>query len=291
MNNTVKEVIRALTPYGILKFYSTVRQNTDRLKKRDLLNFDIHLTDHCNLNCKGCEHFSPIAENKFLDINIFEKDCIRLNKLTGGIINFVSLVGGEPLLHPQINDFIILTRKYFSKGTIYIITNGLLLDKQPDNFWEACKENDITIIISVYPVKIDYLQIKSKIDAYGIKLFFWGDPIKESKDWRKLKIDLLGKQNSRLSNFLCYASNNCFQLVEGKLFKCWRIAYIHYFNRTFGKNLKISHHDYIDIYAEDDINEILDKIRKPVPFCRYCDMIHTANTEWQQSKKEITEWT
>ena len=287
----IKKVIKAFIPYGLLFVLRKVIHNCIRLRQRKLLRFDIHLTDHCNLNCKGCEHFSSIAGKKFLDIKKYEQDCMRLNKLTGGSIEDISLLGGEPLLHPQIIDFMVLTRKYFPSGMIRIITNGLLLEKQPDIFWEACKENDITITISVYPVKINYLYIKAKTDTYGIKLVFWGDPINESKYWRKLRIDLRGRQNPWISNFLCYASNGCFQLVDGRLFKCWRIAYIHYFNRAFGKELTISHRDYVDIYKENDLNKILGILRKSAPFCRYCDMVHKIDVEWQQSKKEIAEWT
>ena len=291
----VKKVIKGFLPHGIIVIRDLYRDiiaaNSIRLKPRKLLRFDIHLADHCNLKCAGCEHFSPLAEEKFLDINVYEQDCIRLNKLTGGSIEDISLCGGEPLLHPQIIDFMILTRKYFPNGMIRIFTNGLLLAQQPEIFWETCKENDIAIYITVYPVKINYFYVKEKADAYGIKFVFWGgDPINEKTNWRKLKIDLKGKHNPHISNFLCYSSNYCFQLVEGKLYKCWRIAYINYFNQTFGKELKTSDDDYVDIYKTDDINTILDKLRKPAQFCRYCDMVHTEDVEWQRSKKEISEW-
>jgi MoaA/NifB/PqqE/SkfB family radical SAM enzyme len=286
----LKKAIKAVVPYGILVIWWKILSNSTRLKQRELLRFDVHLADHCNLNCKSCEHFSPLSEKKFLDINVYEKDCIRLSKLTGGIVDDISLLGGEPLLHPLIVDFMIISRKYFPIGMIRIITNGLLLAQQPDTFWKACKENNIAIYISVYPVKINYFHIKEKTDEYGIKLVFWGDPFNESKDWRKLKIDITGKQNRWASNFFCYASNYCFQLVNGKIFKCWRIAYIQYFNKTFGKELKVTNRDYFDIYKINNIEEILKKIKKPAPFCRYCDMIHPALKEWEQSKKEIEEW-
>ena len=50
-----------------------------KLKKRKLLKnnhspfLQIHLTEHCNLNCKSCAHFSPIAKEHFVDINILEE--------------------------------------------------------------------------------------------------------------------------------------------------------------------------------------------------------------------------
>jgi MoaA/NifB/PqqE/SkfB family radical SAM enzyme len=287
---TIKKLIKCFIPYGILVIKGKIMSNVIRLKPRKLLRFDVHLTDHCNLNCKGCEHFSPLSGNKFLDINIYEKDCMQLNKLTGGIIEEIALIGGEPLLHPLIIDFITITRKYFPVGMIFIITNGLLLAQQSDSFWEHCKDNNIAIYISVYPVRINYFLIKEIADRYSVKLVFWGDPINLTKEWRKLKIDIQGRQNPWLSNFLCYASNGCFQLVNGKIFKCWRMAYIDLFNEVFKKELKISERDYVDIYKTTNVEDILKKLRKAVPFCRYCDMIHSRNEEWQRSKKEINEW-
>jgi MoaA/NifB/PqqE/SkfB family radical SAM enzyme len=232
-----------------------------------------------------------LADEKFLDINVYEKDCIRLNKLTGGIVEFIGILGGEPLLHPEIIDFIILSRKYFPVGRIVIVTNGILLEKQPESFWEICKNKNIEIIISVYPIKINHFTIKEKADRCGVKIIYWGDPLNMTKEWRKLKIDLSGKQNKKLSNRLCYASNTCFQLVNGKLYKCWRIAYAKYFNKSFNQSLDIEKEYGIDIFAAQSIKEILKKLEKVSQFCRYCNMTEPERgLEWKQSRKEITEW-
>ena len=29
---------------------------------RRKMSFEIHLAEHCNLNCKGCDNYSPVAE-------------------------------------------------------------------------------------------------------------------------------------------------------------------------------------------------------------------------------------
>ena len=42
------------------------------------ISFEYHLNDHCNLNCKGCDHFSPLAEEKFTNYEQFEKDMFSL---------------------------------------------------------------------------------------------------------------------------------------------------------------------------------------------------------------------
>jgi hypothetical protein len=33
-----------------------------------------HIVDHCNLNCIGCSHFSPLAEKWFEDFETFKLD-------------------------------------------------------------------------------------------------------------------------------------------------------------------------------------------------------------------------
>ena len=51
----------------IAKLKNKINQITDidnRLKKEEkfipspTLQFEVHLTEHCNLNCKGCDNFS-----------------------------------------------------------------------------------------------------------------------------------------------------------------------------------------------------------------------------------------
>ena len=79
-----------------------------------LLCFEVHITEHCNLNCKGCYHFSPLAKEEYLDINEFERDLRRIYELCGDNVERITLLGGEPLLHPDINRFIEVTRKIYA---------------------------------------------------------------------------------------------------------------------------------------------------------------------------------
>ena len=41
---------------------------------KNQIRFIVDIVDHCNLNCKGCGHFSPLASESFLDIETFEND-------------------------------------------------------------------------------------------------------------------------------------------------------------------------------------------------------------------------
>ncbi|MDR2803826.1 MAG: radical SAM protein, partial [Treponema sp.] len=255
-----------------------------------------------NLNCIGCSHFSTLAPEQFIDIEKYEDDCKRIAVLSGGDIRHINLLGGEPLLNPHLTDIIKISRSYFPECTIRIVTNGLLLKNQPDEFWECCRINNVIIAISVYPVNIDYNFIFSKMEKHNVQIAFATDSKFLSKGdkelpfdhhdikWRKVPIDIGGGQNPSKSNALC-TMTPCYQLVEGKICKCPRVAYVKFFNSYFNVNLKVTEDDYIDIYEAKTIDEIQNKLRKPVPFCRYCNMDGQPQyIKWKTTKKEISEW-
>ncbi|GHV64723.1 hypothetical protein FACS1894199_03650 [Bacteroidia bacterium] len=237
-----------------------------------------------------------------MDITVYEKDCKRISELTGGKIAEIRILGGEPLLHPNVAAFLEITRKYFpfmdaSKGTgvIELVTNGILLPKQKEQFWKTCKDNNIRIFISEYPISIDKEYIKAQSEKYGVQIKMHEGVKKQTgssfQQWIKTPIDLEGKQNNKNSFGKCFLGGTCFQLVDGKIYKCARIAYIKLFNEKFNKNLIVSEGDYIDIYKAHNIDEILEALTEPAPFCRYCKVEEmTWTNEWRITTKEISEW-
>jgi MoaA/NifB/PqqE/SkfB family radical SAM enzyme len=261
-----------------------------RLSKRQTLRFDIHLTDHCNLKCKSCLHFSPLAQEVFQDINILERDCKRLAELTGGYVADICVLGGEPLLHPNITKCLDIARKYFPLNRIYIVTNGLLLQKQTDEFWENCVKNNIDIEVSLYPVHLDLGEIRKTAEKHGVKLGMRRAPSSQTRTWLRQTLDLEGKQNPGRSYKLCELANFCIQLVNGKLYQCETTAFVKYFNSYFNKHLEINEQDYVDIYKVKNLDEILEFLHKPTPFCKYCKTKDVDFVKWESSKKDLNEW-
>jgi molybdenum cofactor biosynthesis enzyme MoaA len=96
----------------------------------------VYAAQHCNLNCKCCTAFSPIAEEHFLDIETYKNDMENLSKLTSQKLASFYVTGGEPLLHPHITEIFDIAREYFPETPISFMTNGLLLLKIPEMFWE-----------------------------------------------------------------------------------------------------------------------------------------------------------
>jgi MoaA/NifB/PqqE/SkfB family radical SAM enzyme len=266
------------------------RLKKEAVKKRKVLRFQVMLCEHCNLNCKGCLLFSPISTEKYLDPVSYEKDCERLSTLTGGIIENIELLGGEPLLHPEIIKILEITRKNFT-GPVNILTNGLKLASMGSEFWAACQKNAITIAITGYPIKIDHEKIEQTAAEYNIPLEIRGFE-QRTAIWRKIPYDLQGKQNA-YDNFLsCVPSNFCIMLKDGKISTCGQAFMAIRFNEYFNKNMEIVKENFIDIYKASSLDEILEFVRHPIPFCRYCGIKKGKHgIKWEISKKEITEWT
>lgn len=84
-----------------------------RITPRPSLFFDIEVTEHCNLNCKSCGSFAPLADEEYIDIDELDRDLRRLSELSDGEVHHINILGGEPLLHPEIARIVEMVRHYF----------------------------------------------------------------------------------------------------------------------------------------------------------------------------------
>ena len=275
------------------KAVNKIESQIEKITPRTKLRVGIDIVDHCNLNCKGCDHFTPLAKEKFLDIKDFRKDIERLSILTnqGAFIEEFSLLGGEPLLHPDIIHFLEISRNAFPYAeNIFIITNAILLPSMGQDFWEACKKYSITILITKYPIKIDYPKIEEKALNNGVKIIYFNkeEVIKTSY---KIPLDLEGKQDTRKNFLNCHHANHCITLKDGRIYTCTIAPSINHFNEYFNYKLPISENDSIDIHKAGSLQEILNFITHPIPFCAYCNVQgRSYGNKWEISKKEISEW-
>ena len=252
--------------------------------------FEIHLTEHCNLNCKGCSHFSPLAPKEYMDIHSYENDMKRMSELFDEEILTIRLLGGEPLMHPQVNEFIKTASFYFPNAYRELITNGILLLKQPESFWEICRTTNTVINITRYPVPLNWSLIKETATNRNVKLDIF--PPHNTKTFRKNVYDLTGSQDMCLSHASCNLFGVCCQLFYGKLYVCSISAYFRHFNNYFKLGIPSADRDSLDIYKIKDKEELYDFITAPVPCCKYCDIKNQVfDVKWGHSKKNIKEWT
>ena len=86
--------------------------------------FETHITEACNLKCRGCSHFSVFAKPKHKDLDEFEREYKRLSEIEE--VGIMRLMGGEPLLNPNFMEYLRIARKYFPDTYIALVTNGIL---------------------------------------------------------------------------------------------------------------------------------------------------------------------
>lgn len=253
--------------------------------------FQIHIVEHCNLKCRGCYHFSSLAKEEYLLVDEYGRDIQRLGELFNGSIDEILLLGGEPLLHPQVTEFFHLSRKYMPNCELKILTNGLKLCNMSEAFWKAVREEEVQIWVTKYPVDFDYQKAERIAKEHDCELFYFNqEPV---RTLGHQPINLEGNRDYIKNWQSCYRANECVDLKHGRIFPCIIPAEIKPFNEYFGKNLQVCEEDYVDIYEVKTAMELLEKLERPILFCRYCnrDNISVFGCRpWSQTSYDIREW-
>lgn len=314
--------VTGLSMIGLGMKAINIKENNDNnnyeMGKYLLSKLTINITDHCNLNCKSCDTFSPLASPFYLNPQKLKSDLECFCKIVeSNSIKKIGLMGGEPLLNKNLSYIINICRFYFPETVILLVTNGILLKEMNNYFWEILRKNNIILSVSVYPINIDFKEIKDLADSNGIKVYFnkikydgntydyvtknklkgdnkfiFPDNIEYSEMiWQKPLLDLKGKQNPKVSFNKCHNKKLVYtMLVNGKIYCCYMASQIHHFNNFFNTNLKITNKDFLDIYKVKKIEEIWDFLETPPQFCRNCKYAHYDEIEWDFSQKDIKEW-
>jgi organic radical activating enzyme len=106
---------------------------------------EVNATMHCNMRCVSCSHLAPLYRRANTDPAALATTLTVLAKHYHAA--YTKILGGEPLLHPQLLDVIEAVRSSGVCDTVLVCTNGTLLHRAPAAFWAAVD----SIEISVYP--------------------------------------------------------------------------------------------------------------------------------------------
>ena len=119
---------------------------TDKTENRtyQLNQIYFYLTEGCNLRCRHCwiapKYQSEGNSYPALDLDLF-KSIIEQGKSLG--LTGVKLTGGEPLLHPQINE--ILEYIHTEDLSMTLETNGVLCKLEVAERMAACKDPFVSV--------------------------------------------------------------------------------------------------------------------------------------------------
>jgi len=283
LKNTInkKLVQSSFTVIWFLKFrqlYSNADDFFKKLfgKKPVLYLLEYHITEHCNMNCKSCFHFSNLVKQaEFGNFEQYLCDLRRLSMLFSNI-RMIHLMGGEPLLNPELPQFIYATRQFFPNATICILTNGMLVKKMKPELIEAILKNEVCLRVSIYLPMIDKRKaVIAFLKQHGIKHWVSAPYLNFAK-----YINLEGNSNPKKVVAGCPASR-CTFLSNGRLARCALPFNIRYFNKHFGEKIDMIQNQ-LDFH-DTNLNgfQIKKQLLKPMSACRYCKKVEWI--PWEKS--------
>ncbi|MCH5229293.1 MAG: radical SAM protein [Muribaculaceae bacterium] len=278
--------------------FTGVKQLKNKIKKIHFIAFiikkclfnpitiEISVCAHCNLNCKGCSHYSPISSPSSikLSLNELHKDLINLKKISRSL-ECIRIMGGEPLLYNNLIEVLELVRNSFKSLKIELVTNGIKIldnDYQKNKlFWETCRKLNIIICLTIYPIDIDY---KSIINFFNLNKVSFNIYNKVDKF---IEFKLNQTPSSKFNYYSCGEQFNL-QLYNSKLFSCAQCAYINILNARLKNKFYQHKKDYIKINKINQLRLRLYLIL-PKPFCSFCQFPRTQ-VNWEYSNKKKEEW-
>lgn len=201
-----------------LNIYSVYKKNKVRL---DYVEFFI--TERCTLRCRDCCLFVPYYEKP---INISKEKIINDIDLLMSKVDYIErlrILGGEPLLHPDLKEILEAAAKYKDKiGFLCIVTNATIMPK--DDVIKVCQENNIAIVISDYSIAgIDKYDEKLKkfIEKIENKVEYFVKP--SGNQWFDIGFphtQATVNSKEELINRYNGCATHCRSFYDGKLYYC-----------------------------------------------------------------------
>lgn len=224
---------------------------------------------HCNSKCSGCSHLSPFSGRCFPPVLEFSADINRLSKVLHADV--IRLLGGEPLLNPDINQFIKIAGESGIADHVMVTTNGSLLHKMDDEFWK----NVDYVLVSCYPdtwLKENLTVLRERARFFNTKLWFH---VLETfrttivtkphpKDWIT---GIIFRTCRDVHLFHCH------MIHEGKLYKCAVPPFLPEYLSKMQTHVYDPEHDAFDLYGAKDIFKRLKAFltsSRTMEACRFC---------------------
>jgi hypothetical protein len=235
--------------------------------------FELHAAEHCNLRCANCCNLSPLVPRRFLTVAEVESICATLAPSLHADV--VKIMGGEPLLHPELPAILRALRAAGIGDRVRLFTNGLLLRSMPEAFWEALDELTISDYASapVPPATLELARARSVAHDFVLNV----KPVREFSQVvsPRFQVDAAAVAATYQR---CWLRHRCLVVRRGRFFMCTRAAYADEFLATVdhqsppeGEELDRSG-DGVPIDAPNLADRLAEYLSRTTPIgaCRYC---------------------
>ncbi len=182
--------------------------------------FELHPVEHCNLRCANCCNMSPLLGEHWLSAVEVSRLARRMSEAM--VADVVKVMGGEPLLHPDIAQVVWALRESGVGDRVRLFTNGLLLRSMKEEFWESLDELTISSYVSA-PVKPAILEFaRAKAREHDIVLNV--KPVDRFNQVLSPRYEADDERTQRTFE-RCWLRHRCMVVRGGSFFTCTRAAY------------------------------------------------------------------
>lgn len=226
---------------------------------------NVIISNYCNLACKECSALMPYFS---------KKEYIRSNEIIENLESLfhcidacatVDVIGGEPLLHPELDkiaEYLIEQKKL---NQIRIVTNGTVLIKE--EWLKIFSHPKVKIVLSDYGYIVKMAALVNQLEVNKVNF-----DIMSNMRWIKTgQPEYMGKSEEDLEGeyHVCDNGLNCKTIMSGKFFGCGRSA------RLWALGKYSSDNDYRDLEENDELNRkvVWDILNlKRMDACNYCNI-------------------
>ena len=261
-----------------LKKYGSMKGILGCGKLPCIIGLEYDVVSHCNLNCKGCSHFSPIAEPGFGDPAAFRKDLSRLRELSDEL-GEIRLVGGEPLLSDNLTEYIVAAHAVFPDSKILIFTNGIRLGSINNDLKDCMKQYGAQFSVTIYPPVNNYVRgMIEQLEAEGIAIYR-SLPMPFFGAW----INPAGDSDPEAAAASCYIPF-CYAMDQGRIYRCSTENKIKVFEKHYKPDTAFPEGG-IDLYDPSLTgSKLASYLLSPIEMCRFCGK--TRKFTWDRAGKE-----
>jgi hypothetical protein len=196
-------------------------------------SLEVHVSHACNLRCYNCSHYSEHGHKGVVSLAEFEDwSAPWCRKIQPQDFN---LLGGEPALHKQLAEFVVLARRLWPRSKLILVSNGLLLKNHP-GLPEALEKTNTLLSLSIHH---DSPKYREKLAAVRSLLDSWQAVYRFGLEWRESysywtriyrgygpDMQPYDDRDPAASYRNCWSKHSK-QLYLGKIWKCPPLAYLH----------------------------------------------------------------
>lgn len=226
---------------------------------------EVPITTKCSLRCKECANLIQYYQHgENLDYKKIINDIYRLSQVTEKI-EMLRILGGEPLLHPNLKEIIAEILKIQNIENIQIVTNGTIIFNA--DIIHILRNKRVSVDISNYKgVSRNYNKLieqlrKNKIRFITQEVFEW------TEQGSFVSQELSQKELESVLN-LCRI--DCISLFNGNIHLCPRSS--HGNDLNIFKSNKL---DYVNIRKAKTKKQVKQELfallnRKSIVACNFC---------------------